>query len=217
MKLVQVSYTQLKDLVASKGLFLQYKEAANYYDLFAVEANVSWECNILKDSDESADFESTLKALSNKPLEYRSVDGLQKVASAKFADTLSLYLDGENLTVELAAGETKYVRKHYADPYTLSGVDSYWTTANWGDYIDFEIGVYTDLESENSFISLNKFANQYKIFGTNKRLFDVPAVKVLPPTVEIAPGVVLDTYIRAKCVNTGASSSKIILNLVGWL
>lgn len=216
MKNVFLSYAQFKDVVADKLLLAQYVEHSDRYDLFAIEASVSWETTILKESADGEDFEASHKANYNMPLEYRSQDGLPKFASAKFADVLSLYLDGEGMSMELSAGATGYVKKHYAEPYTLAGVDAAWKDSNWGDYIDFEVGIYTDLQDETSFISLNKFANKYLVFGTGSKSFDVPAVKVLPPTVQIAPGVILDTYIRAKCVNTGASPSKIILNLVGW-
>jgi hypothetical protein len=216
MKIVDLDYAQFKSIVSSKVLLGQYKELDDKYELFAVEANVSWETCILKNSSEGTDFEANLKATCNMPLEYRSSDGLPKVASAKFVEALNLYVDGENGSVSIGDGSTVYARTHYSVPFTLAGVDLQWTNANPGDYVDFEVGFYSDVNNEATFTSLNKFGNKYKILGSGNRLFDVPTVKVIPSSITIAPGVIVDIYIRAKFVNVGSQDSQVALNIVGW-
>lgn len=216
MKYVSLSYSQFKQLVTDKSMLAQYVEHPDRYDLFAVESSISWETSILKDSDDGTDFEANHKANYNMPLEYRSSDGLPKVASAKFVESLNLYVDGENGSTTVSAGATVYLKTHYTTPFTLAGVDLRWENVNIGDYIDFEVGFYTDEEDEGTFTPVNKFGNKYKLLGSGSRLFDVPTVKVIPPTVTIAPGVTVNLYIRAKVVNTGEAVSKIALNIVGW-
>jgi hypothetical protein len=211
MKTVDLNYSQLKTIVTSKGLLLQYKETANQYELFAVEANVSWETVILKNSDDATDFETNLKSTANAPLEYRSIDGLPKVASAKFADVKSFLAIGTNGVVSLTGGTTSYAKWHFDEVFTLSGVDISWWGSSLGDYIDFEVGFYIDESDESTFQSVNKFGDHYKIYKDGNRSFDVPAVKDIPSTVSG-----FNIHIRAKCVNTGALPSTVIINLVGW-
>lgn len=216
MKNVSLSYSQFKSVVAAKSLLAQYVEGVDRYDLFAIEGQVSWETSFLKDGgSDVTDFEANFKSTYNLPMEYRSTDGLLKVASAKFADSKSFWVDGTATQADLSAGQTKYVKKHFATDFTLAGVDARWDSSCWGDYIDFEVGFYTDENDEATFNSVMKFADHYMIYGTASRLFDVPTVKTVPTTVTIGQNT-YNMYIRAKCVNAGATASKVIINLVGW-
>lgn len=215
MKSVQVTYQQFKDLVEDKALLGQYSEQSDRYDLFAVEASISWETSILKDSADGTDFEENHQENFNKPLEYRSTDGLLKTAPSKFVESLNLYVDGENGTATITAGQTAYLKTHYDEPFTLAGVDIRWAGASLGDYVTFEVGFYTS-EDESSFVAANTFGNKYRLLGTGNRIFDVPTVKVVPPTVTIAPGVTVDMYIRAKVVSVGATDVTFALNIIGW-
>lgn len=212
MKNVSLSYSQFKSIVDAKGLLGQYVEGTDRYDLFAIEGQISWETSFLKDGgSDVTDFETNHKASYNMPMEYRSIDGLPKVASAKFADTKSFLTVGTDGVVSLTSGSTGYAKFHFTDTFTLSGVDASWYTANLGDYIDFEVGYYTDENTESTFVSLNKFGDQFKIYKDGNRIFDVPAVKEIPSTISGA-----NIYIRAKCVNAGGTSSTVIINLIGW-
>ena len=209
-----ISYTQFKHIVDSKVLLAQYFDNNDAYMLFAIEGGLSWQYRLDKDGgDDQIDFESNYKNQWNKPLEYRSTDGLLKTASAKFADVKSLWLDGEQGCTEISAGQTAYMRKHFSFEFTLSGVDCRWYSSNFGDYIDFEVGFYIDESVEESFQSVAKFSNKYMIYGDGSRLFDVPTVRIIPEKI---PGTNFNVYIRAKCVNVGPNSSKTVLNLVGW-
>lgn len=215
MKEQTVDYLQFLNLVDTKALLLQYADAGDRYNLFAVEGNVSWNSTVLKGTSEETDFVSNRKTAANKPLEYRSTDGLPKIASALFSDLKSFWADGTATQADLAAGETKYVKTHFSTEFTLSGVDANWSTANWGDYVSFEVGFYIDPLTESTWQLIQKFADQYKIYGTGGRTFEVPAVKVIPSTVNIS-GTNYDVYIRATCANTGSSPSKVVINLIGW-
>lgn len=211
------SWVAFKNLVASKQLLMQYSEDDTYYCIYAPEAGTFlWSFILTKDNGEDViDFETNFKSYANKPLEYRSSDGLVKVASAKFVESLSFHLAGNTPQADLASDTTGYIKYHFDDPYTLSGVTACWKDSNFGDYLDFEVGVYTSAE-ESSFISLNKFASQFKIMGSDHVTIDVPTVTTVPPTVDVGYGS-MDTYIRIKATNVGPSTSKVIVNLVGWM
>jgi len=215
MKTVDLNYSDLKSLIEAKNLRLQYSETSSRYSLFAIEGSISWESTLIKSTDDATDFENNLKDTANKPLEYRSNDGLIKVASAKFVESLGFYLTGEATQADLTADSSGYIKYHFDDPYTLSGVVAFWKDANFGDYLDFEVGVYTSAD-ESSFISLSSFASQFKIMGTDSVIIDVPTVKTVPSTIDIGYGT-MDVYIRIKATNVGSVDSKVIVNLVGWM
>lgn len=217
MQIMEISsWTEFKNLVETKQLLLQYSDNSREYDLFAPESSsFLWHTSILKESSDATDFETNFKASANRPLEYRSSDGLVKVASAKFVESLGFYLTGESDQLELSADSTGYIKYHFDDPYTLSGVTAFWQDSNFGDYLDFEVGVYTSAE-ESSFVSLSKFASKFKIMGSDHMTIDVPTVKTVPSTINIGYGD-MDTYIRIKAVNVGTSASKVIVNLIGWI
>lgn len=216
MKSASVSYSQWKSLITSKGLLPQYVDLVSSYDLFAIEANVSWEVSLMKDGgNDVTDFETNIKPTANSPLEYRSTDGLLKVASAMFSDTKSFWVDGTATQADIAAGTTVYIKKHFADEFTISGVDARWFSANWGDYVSFQVGFYTNPADETTFQVVQQFADHYMVYQDGSRLFDVPTVKVIPSTVTIG-GNTFDLYIRVTCVNAGTNPSKVIINLVGW-
>ena len=211
------SWSSYKLMTENKRLLVQFADMGSYYDLYAPEGSIFvWHYSLVKDDTDSLnDFENNYKNDWNKPLEYRSSDGLLKVASAKFVESLGLHLTGATDQVEMSAESTEYIKYHFDDPYTLSGVTAFWKDANFGDYMDFEVGVYTSAE-ESSFISLNKFASKFKIMGTDHITIDVPTVTTIPPTVNIGYGD-MDVYVRIKSVNVGSSASKVIVNLVGWM
>lgn len=214
MKSVYVSYSDLISLVSSKKLLLQFSETSDRYALFAVEANISWETAVLKETADAIDFEENYKGSSNKPLEYRSEDGLPKVANSKFADILSFQAIGlDPLTTP--TGTVNYIRYAVNFAYTLSGTYFAWENANFGDYTDFEIGVYFDLQDEESFMVFNTFGDGFNVFQTGNLLIDVPTVKTIPPTVNFGYGD-MQVYIRVKYVNSGPNDSKFLVNLIGW-
>lgn len=213
MKIVDLDYSQFKSMITSKGLLLQYKETESQYELFAVELNISWESTLLKGSDDATDFETNYKATSNLPLEYRSVDGLPKYASAMFVDNLSYWVDGAGGSLTIASGQTGYSKTHFAFGFNLNGVDVHWEGANLGDYINFEVGVYNsnDTSSESNFIQLFQFANQFRILGIGTKTFTVDTVKTIPSTYNG-----LDIYIRTTYVNSGGTPVNLCINLLGY-
>lgn len=215
MQIMEVSSWDLfKNLISSKSLLLQYEEIDNYYSLFAPEAQMFlWHINITKETDEALDFEINFLSNSNKPLEYRSVDGLPKYASAMFVDNLSYWVDGSNGNLTVASGQTGYLKTHFSIPFKLNGVDIHWENSNFGDYINFEVGIYNnnDNSSEDNFISFSQFANQYRIMGTDTKMFQVDTVKTIP---SIYNG--LDIYIRTTYVNIGNNTVNLCVNLLGY-
>lgn len=214
MKNASVDYTTFWSLVSSKSLLPQYIDAVDTYLLFAVEGSVCWEVNFLKDGGvNQIDFETNHKAFCNQPLEYRSVDGLPKIASAMFVDNLGYWVDGSNGILTVIAGQTGYVRTNFTTSYQLNGVDVHWANANLGDYINFEVGVYNnnDTSSENNFIQLAQFANQYRVLSEGTKIFNVNTVKTVPPTYN---GLIV--YIRTTYVNVGSNSVSLCINLLGY-
>jgi len=65
------TWTELKDLISSKKLRLQYEEMndtpARYF-LFAIESNITYNCKILKNTSDATDFETNYKSNCNKPI-----------------------------------------------------------------------------------------------------------------------------------------------------
>jgi len=212
------SWNSFKALVNTKDLLIQYSEDDNYYYIYAPEASTFlWQITLIKDSGtDVTDFETNFKSSANKPLEYRSEDGLVKVASAKFTEKLGFYLTGATEQLELTGAGSGYIKFHFDDPYTLSGVHAQWSNANFGDKMDFIVGVYTDLEDEGTFIPLSQFADDFKVMDSGSILIDVPTVKTVPPTINLGNGD-MDVYIRIKVESVGSNTSRYIINLVGWM
>jgi hypothetical protein len=211
----------------NKKVNLQYKEEPLKYTIFGWDGPQYNECIIYKTDQVSvgtdteknlfwlSEFEANYKSLANKPYEFRSTDGLLKYASAKFVEALDFYVDGEHGSATITANTIAYLKTHYIVPFTLSGVDVNWADANHGDYLDFEVGLYTDINDESTFQQLNQFGHKYHIRGTGSRLFDVPTVKVVPSTVTIGP-YTFDIYIRTTYANVGTNDVKLNVNLIGW-
>jgi hypothetical protein len=216
MKEIGLTYTAFKDLTSAKGLFPQYVDSGPYYEVFAIESNISWQCMIQKDDgSDQTDFETNYKASCNQPLEYRSIDGLPKVADARFVDNLSFYTDGSQGSLEAPANKTSYAKYSFSYDYTMAGIDLYWYGANWGDYMECEVGFYLNPSEESTFQTVSVFSNQYKIYQTGFRLFDVSTVKTIPPVIPVS-GTTFPTVIRLSYINVGPSDAKAIVNLVGW-
>jgi hypothetical protein len=214
MKEVILDYTAFKSLVSAKALLPQYADLANRYLVFAIETNISWQCTITKDGgSDQTDFEANYQSTCNQPLEYRSTDGLPKYASAMFTDSLSYWVDGTNGTLAITASTTGYIKTHFSVPFRLNGVDVHWEGANFGDYINFEVGVYNnnDTSSESNFIQLFQFADQYRVLGNDTKTFTVDTVKAIPTTYNG-----LDIYIRTTYVNVGGKSTNLCVNLLGY-
>ena len=216
MQLMEIaSWSGFKSLVATKGLLIQYVQLANYYDIYAPEsATFLWHIQLILDTPDALDFENTLQSTANKPLEYRSIDGLPKVANAMFTDTLSFWVDGANGNLTIASGQTGYCKTHFSTDFKLNGVDIHWEGANFGDSIAFEIGIYdnnNDASSESNFISLAQFANQYRVLGSGSKTFEVATVKTVPSMYNG-----LDIYVRTTYVNSGGSAVNLCVNLLGY-
>lgn len=214
MKNAPVDYITFWSLISSKGLLPQYTEDVDVYMLFAIENNISWEHTITKNGEfEQTDFETNHKSSCNLPMEFRSTDGLLKVASSMFTDDLSYWVDGTNGILTVNAGATGHVRTNFAIAFKLNGVDMHWSNANIGDYINFEIGVYNnnDTSTESNFIQLSQFANQYRVNNEASKTFTVDTVKTIPPTYNG-----LTIYIRTTYVNIGTNNSTLLVNILGY-
>jgi hypothetical protein len=207
------SWVDFKILVSTKALLMQYMEKVDTYEIFAPEAQTFlWNISLLKNSDDAVDFETNYKASCNQPLEYRSTDGLPKVANALFTDIASYWVDGENGVLSIPAGQTGYVKTHFPAPFKLNGVDVHWSGSNIGDSILFEVGLYTgDISDESTFVPLAQFSNKYRIMGEGTKMFEVPTVKTVSPTYNG-----LDVYIRTTYVNAGSSNATLLVNLLGY-
>jgi hypothetical protein len=214
MKLVPVDYTTFWSLVSSKTLLPQYSETVDTYYIFAIEDSISWEVTVPKDSGANQiDFETNHKETCNQPLEYRSVDGLPMVASAMFTDALGFWVDGSNGYLQISAGQTAYSVTNFSVPYRLNGVDIQWANANAGDYVNFDVGVYSggDPTNQSTFIQMAQFANQYRLYGNAEKSFILDTVSTVPPTYNG-----LNVYIRTTYVNTGANTVMLFVNLLGY-
>ena len=214
MKLAPVDYSTFWSLISSKNLLPQYVETVDSYYLFAIEDSISWEVTVPKDSGSNqTDFEINHKSSCNLPMEFRSTEGLLKIASSMFTDDLSYWVDGSNGILSVNAGQTGYIRTNFASAFKLNGVDMHWTNANIGDYINFEVGVYNnnDTSSESNFIQLSQFANQYRVNNEASKTFTVDTVKTIPPTYN---GLII--YIRTTYVNTGSNNSTLLVNILGY-
>lgn len=208
------TWADFKTLVVNKNLLIQYVSRDNVYDIYGADGPFLWHVIIVKDGgSDQVDFETNYKSTSNLPLEYRSVDGLTKFASAMFVDNLGYWVDGSNGILTISSGQTGYVRTSFATNFSLNGVDIHWAGANLGDCVNFEIGVYSnnDTSSENNFIQIAQFANQYRVLNEGTKTFNVDTVKTVPPTYDG-----LTVYIRTTYVNVGVNSVNLCVNLLGY-
>lgn len=206
-------YSSFKTLVSSKVLLPQFLDCGDRYHLFAIEDNISWQYDLNKDGgSDQTDFETNYQPTCNKPLEYRSVDGLPKYASALFTDSSSYWVDGSNGILITNAGQTAYVKTNFSVPFKINGVDVHWANANVGDAIDFQVGIYTgDITDETTFVQMAQFGNQYRIMGTDTKMFDTSMVSLVPPTYNGA-----SVYIRTKYINVGPNNTTLLINLLGY-
>jgi hypothetical protein len=102
------SWTEFKTLVSEKQLLPQYREDARAYELFAAEGQVfMWTILLLKGSSEANDFESGLKAQSNKPIEIKGGAGKPQRTAAS-AQPLGTVESWKGFHKESAAGEATF-------------------------------------------------------------------------------------------------------------
>lgn len=89
MKIVNLDYNQFKAITISKNLLGQYKENTNDYELFAIEAGISWETRLRKGTADTIDFETNYKAGYNQPLEQRDAAGVLQTTSLNYSSQTS--------------------------------------------------------------------------------------------------------------------------------
>jgi hypothetical protein len=215
------SWTAFKSLIAAKGLLIQYTQGINTYEIFGSEANAfMWHYSLLMDNGpDQIDFEANFKDTANQPLEYRTVDGLPKMASSRFVESLSFFVDGYTLTSSLANNTDAFAKKHYTIPVSICGADIRWNNGELGDYVDLEVGIYMVPGDEASFYTIGRYSDHFNLLGSGNRIFDVPAVKTLPSQVPFPDGNTYDTYVRAHVVhanNVGINNLEIALNFLMW-
>lgn len=136
------SWTNLKTLIESKKLLVQYAEDVTGYDLFAPESfHLLWHVRILKGSSETTDFETNFKANANKPLDVRAAANRPPRVSASpqpdgTTETWKGYL------IDVAANDTsKYVDISFAETVHLRGGTIYSADVIAGDKFKAEIQV----------------------------------------------------------------------------
>lgn len=209
------SWADFKSLIAAKGLLIQYSQFTNTYDIFGPEAgSFLWHYSMLMDGgNDQTDFETNYKSTANQPLEYRSKDGIPMIASAMFTDALGFWVDGSTGYLQISAGQTSYATTNFSSIYKLNGVDIQWENANAGDYVNFDVGIYSggDPTNQSTFIQMAQFANQYRLYGSAEKSFILDTVSTIPPTYNG-----LNVYIRTTYVNTGANNAMLFVNLLGY-
>ena len=140
MKTASVSYPQLKSLISSKGLLLQYIENLDSYDLFALETNISWETSVLKDGGSDViDFETNLKTSCNKPLEIRAAAGRpQRFSSSPQPIGTVEHWKGYQITVP--AGQTSaYIDISFGSTVYLRGGYIVSSDVDFDDYVQADV------------------------------------------------------------------------------
>jgi hypothetical protein len=123
------------------------------------------------------------------------------------------FIDGVNGLLNIPSGQTGYLKTSFSVPFKLNSVDIHWESANFGNYINFEIGVYSnnDISSESNFITLSQFVNQYHVLGDSTKTFIINTVKNIPPTYNG-----LNVYVRTTYVNSGGTAVNLCVNLLGY-
>jgi hypothetical protein len=130
-----------------------------------------------------------------------------------FTDSLAFWVDGSNGYLSITAGQTAYSITNFSTPYKLNGVDIQWANANAGDYVNFDVGVYSggDPTNQSTFIQIAQFANQYRLYGSAEKSFILDTVSTIPPAYNG-----LNVYIRTTYVNNGTNNAMLFVNLLGY-
>jgi hypothetical protein len=208
------SWSIFKSFISDRNLSIQWMDLGDNYWLKGFDGPFELEYMMPKDGgSDQIDFETNFKNAGNQPLEFRSVDGLPMVASAMFTDSLTFWVDGSNGYLQIPAGQTAYSVTNFSVPYKLNGVDIQWANANAGDYVNFDVGVYSgdDPTNQSTFIQMAQFANQYRLYSNAEKSFILNTVSAIPPTYNG-----LTVYIRTTYVNTGSNNAMLFINLLGY-
>jgi hypothetical protein len=208
------SWNTFKNFISSRNLSIQWLDLGDNYWLKGFDGPFELEYMMPKGGgSEQTDFENNFKNTGNQPLEFRSVDGLPMMASAMFTDSLNFWVDGSNGYLQILAGQTAYSVTNFSVPYKLNGVDIQWANANAGDFVNFDVGVYSgsDPTNQSTFIQIAQFANQYRLYGSAEKSFILNTVSTVPSTYNG-----LNVYIRTTYVNTGTNNAMLFINLLGY-
>jgi hypothetical protein len=75
---IRMTWSELKTVVLTKTLFMQYMDKGSIYDVWAAENGVVYRCKVQKDdpaTEDQTDFENNYKASCNQAVTPRSPDG----------------------------------------------------------------------------------------------------------------------------------------------
>lgn len=128
-----VEWSDIKSLATSKYLPIQYVLIGNYYHIWLSEDSTHYRCRILKEvtpSTDQADFENNYKASANAPVAGRTV---VQIANK------SVYVTAKK---ESITGATDLVEMNWSEIVYLQGMVVMVKDADWGDYVDVEVGYY---------------------------------------------------------------------------
>jgi hypothetical protein len=76
--------------------------------------------------------------------------------------------------------------------------------------LNLEVGIYTNLTDESTFIQLAQFGNKFRVGGTSSQTFTPNINYPIPPTYEGA-----EVFVRVTYVNTGVNAASVLVNLLG--
>lgn len=134
------SYVAFKSLVSVKGMLPQYADGGDTYFLFAVEANVSWQYTLIKDSgSDQTDFETNYQSLCNKPLEIKAAAGRPiRVSASPQPDSTVQHWQGYQLI--LPAGQlSAYLDITFSSTVYLHGGYIVSADVDYDDYIQADV------------------------------------------------------------------------------
>jgi hypothetical protein len=145
------TYENLKSLVSTKALSLQYMELTDRYDLFVTESGISYTTTIYKanaavdginpttEATRISDFETNYKAHANQPLEVKAGAGRpMRVSASPQPEGTVQHWKGFQLTVP--AGQTSaYVDVAFVNAVYLRGGNIASPTIDAGDYVSADV------------------------------------------------------------------------------
>jgi len=138
------TWNNFKSIVTSKSLLIQYDESKwdDSYYLFAFDGrNLCYDCRVFKDAGADViDFETNYKDDANKPLEFRTVDYITRVATIPAIDTKMCFCQGSSGTVSVAAPYIQWQISY--ESVQLQGINILVTGAEEFDELSFEVGYY---------------------------------------------------------------------------
>ena len=139
MDIINLKYSDFKNILAKKRMRMQYIEDDNFYYLFAYDSVIKYTCNLLKNASNSLglsdeerntaqedliDFETNYKSKANRPLNISSIE-------------LDYYVEGKTLSIS-AEDTTGEIIFSFPEEVEVSGIYVHPIAAQSGDMIKME-------------------------------------------------------------------------------